>query len=194
MAHPAQYADFNVSLPSTSKYAITRPELGTWSSVPGIYFAYTASGGKYVVSSDIQTVFDNAAKYWTHSNVRCRGLWTAEPEPCGYCTSTADVSANWGQFATTKQYLTTGTVEVPLYLRQYAEHGEHTTTVTSGCTYYCGYSNFAGGQNLDLDGSDSRGGETYMFRFLKRNCRAREQRELPPGTYGVITGVQDTQL
>ncbi len=93
---------------------------GTKPFVPGIYFAYTASGGKYVVSSDIQTVFDNAAKYWTHSNVRCRGLWTAEPEPCGYCTSTADVSADWGQFATTKQYLTTGTVEVPLYLRQYA--------------------------------------------------------------------------
>ncbi len=76
------------------------------------------------------------------------------------------MSADWGQFATTKQYLTIGIVEVPLYLWQYAEYGEHTTKVTSGCTYYCGYSNFAGGQNLDLDGSDSRDGETYMFKIV----------------------------
>lgn len=139
--------------------------------VPGIYCGYTTSGGKYVVPSDIQTVFDNAAKYWTHSNVRCRGLWTAEPEPCGYCTSGTDVSADWGQFVTAKQYLTTGTVEVPLYLWQYAESGfcDPTTGICSGgCKYACSppYPDFAGKQNLDLDGSDSRDGETYMFNIV----------------------------
>ena len=138
--------------------------------VPGIYCGYTTSGGQYVVPSDIQTVFDNAAKYWTHSNVRCRGLWTAEPEPCGYCTSGADVSADWGQFATAQQYLTTGTVEVPLYLWQYAEPGyiDRKGVGIGGCKYACNppYPDFAGGQNLDLDGSDSRGGETYMFKIV----------------------------
>ncbi len=145
--------------------------------VPGIYCGYTTSGGKYVVPSDIQTVFDNAAKYWTHSNVRCRGLWTAEPEPCSYCTSGADVSADWGQFATTTQTLQTGTVEVPLYLWQYAEYGNvssqtggcvYPTTTIAGVKYFgCGPdSSFAGGQNLDLDGSDGRGGEAYMFKIV----------------------------
>jgi hypothetical protein len=138
--------------------------------VPGIYCGYTTSGGKYVVPADIQTVFDNAATYWTHSNVRCRGLWTAEPFLCKYCTSTADVSSDWGQFATAKQTLQTGTVEVPLYLWQYAEPGyiDRKGVGIGGCKYACNppYPDFAGGQNLDLDGSDSRGGETYMFKIV----------------------------
>jgi hypothetical protein len=83
------------------------------------------------------------------------GLWTSEPDPKEYCTSGANVSSAWSQFATSTRTLSIGTVEVPLYLWQYAESGV--------CTYTYGIADFAGGQILDLDGSDSHGGETYMF-------------------------------
>ncbi len=127
--------------------------------VPGIYCPYwTSSTGAMLPAISVQTVFDNAYKYWTHSNVRCRGLWTSEPEPSSYCTSGADVSSAWSQFGTTKQTLTSGTVGVPLLLWQYAE--------SKICTVDYNYPDFAGGQNLDLDGSDSTGAETYMFHIV----------------------------
>jgi hypothetical protein len=138
---------------------------GTKPFIPGIYCGYTTSGGKYVVPSDIQTVFDNAYQYWTHSNVRCRGLWSAEPEHSAYCTSGADVSADWSQFVTSHQTLTSGIVEVPIYLWQYAEYG-NVSSQTGGCRYEYNVTSFSRGQNLDFDGSDSRGGETYMFKIV----------------------------
>ncbi len=89
----------------------------------------------------VQTVFDNASKYWTHSNARCRGLWTNEPVAKPFCPSGADVRSDWSQFGTSKPTLQSGTVDVPLLLWQYAE---------SGICQSWGYTSFAGGQWLDL--------------------------------------------
>ncbi len=123
--------------------------------VPGIYCPYwTSSTGAMLPATSVQTVFDNAYKYWTNSNVRCRGLWTNEPVAKAFCTAGANVSSYWSQFGTSKQTLQSGTVDVPLLLWQYAE---------SGICQSWGYTSFAGGQWLDLDGSDSTNAETYMF-------------------------------
>jgi len=145
--------------------------------IPGIYCPYWKNtDGKYEPATSVQTVFDNAYKYWTNKNVRCRGLWSPQPELCSYCTSGADVSADWSDFVTTDQTLNSGTVEVPLYLWQYAEYG-NVKEKAGGCTYAtttinnvkitgCDVTDFAGQQYVDFGGSDSRGGEAYMFHIV----------------------------
>ena len=96
--------------------------------------------------------------YWPSDDYYCYALWSNEPEPCSYATDPTAVP-DWSVFGSFTQTGCGSKFPVPLYLYQYRERTTATAAVSSGC----GVSNFAGGQNLDLDSSDGKGGESYML-------------------------------
>jgi hypothetical protein len=123
--------------------------------LPGVYTQFVDSGGLYYPNSYVKNALDSAQGDHPNLNVRCAGFWSNEPEPCAYCDPAA--SPDWsGVFGTYKQPVSGGDVVVPVMLWQYAEKG--------GCVTACGYgSTWAGGQTVDLDGSDETGAEDYML-------------------------------
>lgn len=121
---------------------------GPWE--PGVYTHYVQeSNGTYSIDSDTSNALNEAPSKYPNGSTQCRGLIPMEPEPCSDCTSTAPA---WPTFNTFSQAVYGN---VPVYLWQYAEN--------NGCINTCGVSNFAGGQNLDFDSSDSTGAQNYML-------------------------------
>ena len=84
----------------------------------------------------------------------CYGLWTAQPEDCSYASDPTAIP-DWSVFGSFTQTRCGNKFPVPLYLYQYMEPGS--------ALNICGVKGFAGGQNLDLDSSDNRGGQSYML-------------------------------
>lgn len=129
--------------------------------LPGIYTGYTndTATGVWYPQSSVQSCLNTVCKYWPDDDYFCKGLWANEPEPCTYATDPTAVP-DWSVLGNFTQTGCGNTPSpVPLYLYQYMERTKATAAVPSGC----GVSNFAGGQNLDLDSSDDRGGESYML-------------------------------
>jgi hypothetical protein len=121
---------------------------------PGIYTYYVKqANGLYSPQSSVQTCLNTVCEYWPDAEYLCYGLWANEPEPCSYCDPSA--VPDWSVFNAFTQTGCGNKFPVPLHLYQYAER--------PGCINTCGVSNFAGGQNVDLDGSDGTQGTTYML-------------------------------
>ena len=122
---------------------------------PGLYCPfYQDSSGVYVPISGVQTALNDACSKYPSDYVVCWGLWTFEPHSpdSDYCPPGSTL--NWSLTGKFNQDVCGNSVHVPVYLWQYAS--------PTACS---GYSNFAGGQDLDIDGSDSTGAESYMLKI-----------------------------
>ena len=121
----------------------------------GLYCPFYDDGGVYVPTTGIQTALNEACGKYPDEYVACWGLWTYEPHSpdANYCPPGS--SLNWSLIGTCRQDLCGDSINVPVYLWQYAS--------PTACS---GYTNYAGGQNLDIDGSDSTGAESYMLKIV----------------------------
>lgn len=124
--------------------------------LPAIYTQYVNPNNQppYSLNSYVADALNNASTDWPGNVVQCYRLWSANPENCALCAP--DASADWSVFTDFYQTINGSSILVPLYLYQYAEPGVCDPCVT----------NYAGGKNLDLDGSDSTGAETYMLEII----------------------------
>jgi hypothetical protein len=112
------------------------------------------SSGLYVPDGSVTGALNAAYSEYPDSDVICYGFWASEPQPCDYCP--APTVPSWTVFGGYAQPYAGGTYTAPVYLHQYA--------TTIGCIDTCGYgSGWAGGQNLDMDGSDSTNAEDFML-------------------------------
>ncbi|MGC8498170.1 MAG: hypothetical protein ACP5OV_01555 [Acidimicrobiales bacterium] len=124
--------------------------------VPAVYTTMTESGGLYYRAGNVTYALGKAASDYPSQFVTCAGYWASEPEPCAACQPGYDASSAFSQCGTYVQPVGGGnTADVSVLLWQYAE--QH------GCTVTCGVTGFAGGQTLDIDGSDSTGADNYML-------------------------------
>jgi hypothetical protein len=137
------------------------PAGSTYPFWPCIYGHYTKdpSNGRY--SPDVAAALNSSYSNYPSDPTRCFGLWSSEPEPCSYCNPNA--SPDWSVFNPFSQSYGETAYPVPLLLYQFAEHG--ILAQNSGCVYYCGRQDYAGGQNLDLDSDNSgnSGAQNYML-------------------------------
>jgi len=126
---------------------------------PAVYTSMVRqSSGKYLPASNTTYALGEASHYWPSQMVACYGYWASEPEPCAACAPDYDAGPAFANFGTYKQPLGGGsTQDVSAQLYQYAQRG--------GCTVTCGYdpSTWAGGQNVDIDGSDNTGADNQML-------------------------------
>lgn len=124
--------------------------------LPGMYTDYVldTSNNLYYPQSSVQTCLNTVCTYWPGDNYFCYGLWANEPEPCSYASDSTAVP-DWSVFGSFTQTGCGNKFPVPLYLYQHMEHKAAVDT--------CGVSNFAGGNDFDLDSSDDKGGQTYML-------------------------------
>ena len=140
---------------------------------PCVYTQFTESGGKYYPQSSVQSALNSACTNYPNIEVQCFGLWSNEPEPYSFCSPSA--TPDWSVFGTFQQDLCGTYVSVPVLLYQYAEN--------CGCIVGGGYTGFAGASNcsnftacdvsgvthyyannnLDLDGNDNTGANSYML-------------------------------
>ena len=139
---PAYWAGFANELNLTFDYAA------------GIYTQFVNNGsGVYYPQASVQAALNASYNDWSNADSLCAGLWTSEPEPCSGCAP--DGAPEWSVLGTYTQPYQGSNYPITNYIFQYAEYG--------GCTTTCGVSNFAGGQNLDMDGTDSTGAEGRML-------------------------------
>jgi hypothetical protein len=129
--------------------------------LPAVYTYMTESGGLYYPASNVTNALGSAAADYPSQYVTCAGYWASEPEPCDACAPDFDAAPYFSQFGTYVQPLGGGeTSDVSVLLWQYAQEG------ADGCTgTLCGYdpTTWAGGQDLDIDGSGSTGADNYML-------------------------------
>jgi hypothetical protein len=120
---------------------------------PCIYARFVKdSSGRYVPGSNVSSTLNTVHEAFTDAAARCYGFWSNEPEPDTGCKST--FVADWTNvFGTFEQSYGTDSYTVPVYAWQYAESGPCSVLVAG----------YAGGNTLDMDGTDSTGGETYML-------------------------------
>lgn len=125
--------------------------------VPGIYCTFSEdSSGKWVPDPAIQAALNGASSDYPSEDTICAGAWTFEPHSpiADYCPAAS--VPRWSLIGNFEQdFPGGGKVTVPTLLWQYA----------SPVACSSSYSNWAGGQNLDMDGSDGTGAETYMLRI-----------------------------
>lgn len=126
---------------------------------PSIYCQYTQSSGKYVPNSLVQNLLNGSYSTYPEPtyHTRCYSFWTNEPEdPCmNYCGTAPCL--DWTLFGTYTQPYGGDNFLVPLQVWQFAE-----TNVCQSCS---GISNFAGGQNLDMDDTDNTDGPSSMLQI-----------------------------
>jgi hypothetical protein len=116
----------------------------------------TESSGLYYPASNVTNALGNAATDYPSQYVTCAGYWASHPEPCDACAPSFDASSYFSQFGTYRQPVQGGEdANVSVLLWQYAE--------VHGCKVTCGVTDFAGGVNLDIDGSGSTGADNYML-------------------------------
>jgi hypothetical protein len=130
-------------------------KLGTgapyWASMYCSY-AQPQGGGLYYPNSYIQAALDAAYSSYPSYYTLCHSLWSSEPEPAPNCES--DPCLDWTQFGEYLQPQASGSVLVPLQVWQFAKNNV--------CAGY-GYTDFAGGQNLDVDDTGNWDGPLYML-------------------------------
>lgn len=126
--------------------------------LPGVYTQFTrSSSGLWYPQSSVQNCLNTVCEFWPDDAYTCYGLWTAQPEDCRYASDPTAIP-DWSVFGSFTQTGCGNKVPVPLYLYQYMEPGS--------ALKICGVKGFAGGQNLDLDSSDNRGGQSYMLSIV----------------------------
>lgn len=120
-----------------------------------VYAYYQLSGSNYSLDPHVATVLNSSCASYPSDNTVCHGLWPSEPEPCSACAP--NPSPTWPSFNAFTQTYCSGNNSVPVMLWQFAER--------PSCVSGCGYSNFANGQNVDLDSDNSgaTGAENYML-------------------------------
>ncbi len=125
--------------------------------LPGIYTQFTPSGELWYPQLSVQNCLNTVCEYWPDDEYTCYGFWTAQPEDCSYASDPTAIP-DWSVFGSFTQTGCGSKIPVPLYLYQYMEPGS--------ALNICGVKGFAGGQNLDLDSSDDRGGQSYMLSIV----------------------------
>lgn len=135
---------------------------------PAIYTQFTLQNGVYLPQPSVQNALNNACANYSTLDVTCYGFWTNEPETSRMCAP--DGAPDWSALGQFTQQLCNTSSRVPNLLYQYAEPCE---CVTSGYSHYAGQSNCSDffscngtpydNNNLDMDGSDSTGAESYML-------------------------------
>ena len=127
-----------------------------------VYAQYVAQpNGTYSLNSDVAAALNGYCSLYPGANAICHGLWASEPQPCSACAR--NTSPTWPVYNAFNQTYCYGYYSISVVLWQFAEHG--ISNQQSGCVYYCGYPDYAGGQNMDLD-SDNSGGavaQSYML-------------------------------
>ena len=138
---------------------------------PAMYSPMTAdSSGLYRPHKVVRDALNSACSAAPSSyNVQCYGIWASQPEDVpASCVPSA--GPDWSVFAKFSQDLCGTEVAVPVLLYQYIEG---CFCVADGYTDFAGLSNsskfmpcgttYYPNNNLDLDGSDTTGAETYML-------------------------------
>lgn len=138
---------------------------------PAIYTQFVQnSSGKYVPQTSVVNTLTDACKDWPDAYVRCFGFWPNEPEnPAStYCVAKPG-TLDFGVFGTFSQNLcASGSADVPVLLWQYADPcvclpaGYSSYAGLGNATIYCGSTPYQN-NNIDMDGSDSTGAESYMM-------------------------------
>ena len=121
--------------------------------VPGLYCTFaTDSSGKWVPDSAMQAALNGAYKDYPSEDTVCAGTWTFQPHTplADYCPAAS--VPDWSLIGDFKQG---GSITVTTLAWQYV----------SPVACSPSYPNWAGGQPLDMDGSDSTGAETNMLRI-----------------------------
>jgi hypothetical protein len=136
---------------------------------PAVYTQFVQSSGVWLPQGSVQTALNKACSDYPAAAVQCYAFWTGNPETAAMCAP--DGIPDWSALGKFTQNLCGGsTFTVPNLLYQYAEP---CSCVGYGYSKYAGISNCAdffdcSGQgypnnNLDMDGSDDTGAETYML-------------------------------
>jgi hypothetical protein len=127
--------------------------LGSQPFRPGLYCTFMQdSSGKWVPDTSMQAALNEANNRYPNDYTLCSATWTFLPHTpvADYCP--ANSVPNWSMIGNFAQNQPGGAVTVPTYLWQYAS--------PVACT---AYPSFAGGQKLDMDGSDATPAETFML-------------------------------
>lgn len=121
---------------------------------PGLYCTFGPDrSGRYVPDLAIQSALNGAHSTYPDEYTFCSATWTYLPHTPiqNYCP--ADSGLDWSLIGSFEQDQPGGAQTVPTYLWQYASPAACKPT----------YRYFAGGQNLDMDGSDGTPAESYML-------------------------------
>jgi hypothetical protein len=131
-------------------------KVGTSAPLAGSMYCWfgVQPNGSYSADSNVQNALTNASANYPTLKTLCHSFWSNEPEPCPLCSPTATVT--WPTFNCFQQIVGGVTYSVCVLVWQYAESGV-------GCPSTCGTINFAGGQTVDLDDTDSTVGLNYAM-------------------------------
>ncbi|MHB1929432.1 MAG: hypothetical protein ACYDEN_03020 [Acidimicrobiales bacterium] len=121
---------------------------------PGLYCPFAEDGsGKWVPEPAIQTALNRANSSYPADYTFCSATWTYLPHApdAQYCPANSQL--DWSIIGSFDQAQPGGAQNVPTYVWQYAS-----PTACLG-----GYPGYAGGQPLDMDGSDGTPADSYML-------------------------------
>jgi len=144
---------------------------GTESFRPALYCQYVqdSSTGLWGPNSLVAQALNDACTDWPGYAAVCYGLWPAQPEDVPASCVPTD-GPDWSVFSQFSQNLCGTETSVPVLVYQYIEG---CLCVEDGYTDFAGLSNSSKfmpcgttsypNNNLDLDGTDSTGAESYML-------------------------------